>query len=232
MVQVISRLALSAGILAVAGLSGLLASFLDREMVFLLGLVVPAGSVIGVLLIKSETSERRPLDWRMLGGGIAFGVAILALALGSVPFGQELIFALSMAVICTMLVIVTRDFDAKTRRAILFTSIIIFAFRATPLLGDGYFWWTLDVLKFDGEFYGILRQTGAILSIVAMWLFSKQLTEYSVTKVLFWIALAGTALSLPSIGLFFGLHHWTGCLALARARSRWSKRQQPRRSRS
>jgi hypothetical protein len=30
-----------------------------------------------------------------------------------------------------------------------------------------------------------------------------------VTKVLFWIVVAGTALSLPNIGLFYGLHHWT-----------------------
>ena len=209
MVQVISRLALSGGILAVAGLSGWLASMFDPQTVFLLGLVVPAVSVVGVLLIRSETGERRPLDWRILGGGIAFGGAILVLALGSVPFAQELIFGLSMVVICAMLVVVTRNFDPKTRRAILFTSIIIFVFRATPLVGDGYFWWTLDVLKFDGEFYGILRQTGAILSIAAMWLFSKQLTEYSVTKVLFWIVIAGTAFSLPSIGLFYGLHHWT-----------------------
>ncbi len=127
MVQVISRLALSAGVLAVAGLSGWLASIFDRATVFLLGLVVPAISVIGVVLIGSETHERRPLDWRILGGGMAFGAAILALALGSVPFGQESIFTLSMAVICTMLVIVTREPDAKTRRAILFTSVIIFA---------------------------------------------------------------------------------------------------------
>jgi hypothetical protein len=209
MVQVLGRLALSAGILAVAGLSGWLAGMFGRETVFLLGLLVPAVSVTGVLLIRAETSERRPLDWRILGGGIAFGVAILALGLGSVPFGQELIFALSMAVICTMLVFVTRDLDSKNRRAILFASIIIFAFRATPSVGDSYFWWTLDELKFDEAFYGVLRQTGAILSIVAMWLFSKQLTEYSVTKVLLWIVVAGTVLSLPNIGLFYGLHHWT-----------------------
>jgi hypothetical protein len=42
-----------------------------------------------------------------------------------------------------------------------------------------------------------------------MWLFSKQLTEYFVMKVLFWIAVVGTALSLPNVGLFYGLHHWT-----------------------
>ena len=169
----------------------------------------PPSRLFGVLLIRSESSERRPIDWRILGGGIGFGLIVLAVALGGLPFGQELIFVLSMLVICTMLVFVTRELDAKTRRAILFASIIIFAFRATPSVGDGYFWWTLDVLKFDEAFYGSLRQTAAIIAIVAMWTFSKQLTEYSVTKVLFWLAVAGAILSLPNIGLFYGLHHWT-----------------------
>jgi hypothetical protein len=114
-----------------------------------------------------------------------------------------------MAVICTMLVLVTRDISAEHQRAILFTSIIIFAFRATPSVGDGYFWFTLDILKFDEAFYGILRQTGAIIAIVVIWLFSRQLTEYSVTKTLFWIAVLGTILSLPNIGLVYGLADWT-----------------------
>jgi hypothetical protein len=209
MVQVLGRLSLSAGILAVAGVSGWLASFLSRETVFLLGLVVPAISVTGVLLIPSETTERRPIDWRILGGGLAFGATVSLLGLGGVPYAQELIFVLSMAVICTMLVFVTRDLDQKSRHAILFAVIIIFAFRATPSAGDGYFWWTLDVLKFDEAFYGTLRQTGAVLSILAMWLFSKQLTQYSVAKTLFWIAIAGTIVSLPSVGLIYGLHEWT-----------------------
>jgi BT1 family len=209
MVQVLGRLALSLGILIVAGLSGWLASFLARETVFLLGLVVPAISLTGVLLVRSETSERRPVDWRILGGGMAFGATVLLLALGNVPFGQELIFVISMAVICTMLVLVTRELDGKSRQAILFASIIIFAFRATPTVGDGYFWWTLDVLKFDETFYGTLRQTGAVIAFVAMWVFSKQLTQYSVAKVLLWLAIAGTILSLPNIGLFYGLHQWT-----------------------
>ena len=53
------------------------------------------------------------------------------------------------------------------------------------------------MLKFDEAFYGILRQTSAIIAIVAMWLLAKQITEYSVAKTLFWIAIAGTILSLP-----------------------------------
>jgi hypothetical protein len=85
----------------------------------------------------------------------------------------------------------------------------VFAFRATPTVGDGYFWWTLDELKFDAAFYGHLRQTGAIVAIAALWLFSRQITEYSITAVLFWIAVASTVLSLPSLGLIYGLHQWT-----------------------
>jgi hypothetical protein len=209
MVQVLGRLALSAGILAVAGLSGWLAGMVSRETVFLCGLIIPVISVTGVLLRGRETNEQRPIDWRILGGGIAFGTVVAALGLGDVPYAQEIVFVISMAVICTMLVLVTHDLDHETRMAIFYTSIIIFAFRATPTVGDGYFWWTLDVLHFDAAFYGTLRQTGAVLSIIAMWMFSKQLTEYSVTVVLFWIAVAGTILSLPNIGLIYGLHHWT-----------------------
>jgi MFS family permease len=209
MVQVLGRLALSAGILAVAGLSGVLAGIFERETVFLFGLIVPAISISGSLLIKSEVHERLPLDWRILGGGLVFGAAVVALALGGIPYAQEVVFAISMAVVCTMLVIVTRDLDSKSRRAILFAAIIIFAFRSSPTVGDGYFWWTLDVLKFDEAFYGGLRQTAAIIALLAMWVFSKQITQYSVAVTLFWLVIAGTLLSLPNIGLYFGLHEWT-----------------------
>ena len=209
MVQVLGRLSLSLGILVVAGLSGVLAFLLPRETVFLIALVVPAISVVGVLMIQSETSERRPIDWRILGGGLVFGAAVAMLGLGGVPFGQEIIFVISMGVICGMLVFVTRELDHKTRMIILYAAIIIFAFRSTPSVGDGYFWFTLDILKFDEAFYGILRQTGAIIAMIAMWFLAKQITEYSVARVLFFIAVAGSILSLPSVGLYYGLHEWT-----------------------
>jgi hypothetical protein len=209
MVQVLGRLAVSGGILAVAGLSGWLAHVMSRQGVFLIGLAIPIISVAGVFLRGHETSEIRPIDWRILGGGIAFGVAVMALGIGGVPFSQEIIFVVSMFVVCFMLVLVTDELDHPTRIAIFYSTIIVFAFRATPTVGDGYFWWTLDELNFDAAFYGTLRQTGAVLSIAVMWLFSKQLTEYSVTKTLFWIAVFGTLLSFPNIGLVYGLHHWT-----------------------
>jgi hypothetical protein len=209
MVQVLGRLAVSAGVLAVAGLSGWLANFMPRQDVFLIGLIVPAISVAGVFLRGTETMERRPIDWRILGGSIVFGVVVVVLGVSGVPFGQEIIFIISMAVVCYMLMLVTVELDHNTRMGILFATIIVFAFRAAPTVGDGFFWWTLDDLNFDAAFYGTLRQTGAILSIAVMWMFSRQLTESSVTKTLLWIAVAGMVLSLPNIALVYGVHHWT-----------------------
>jgi MFS family permease len=209
MVQVLGRLALSAGIVAVAGLSGWVAAMVGREQVFLLALIVPALSLVGALMASESNIERRPIDWPIFAGGIVFGLTVVAIGLLRIPLGQEIIFIISMTVVCVMLVQVTRDVARETRRAIFFTAIIIFAFRATPAVGDGYFWFTIDVLKFDESFYGVLRQTAAIISVTVLWLFSKQLTEYSVRSVLFWLTILGALLSLPNIGLYYGLHDWT-----------------------
>src|SRR5688572_26627440 len=107
MVQVLGRLALSAGVFAVAGLAGYLSQILPYHVVFLLGLVVPVISISGALLVNLETTERRPIDWRILGGGIAFGVGVTLLGVVGVPHSQEIVFAISMAVIIAMLVRVT-----------------------------------------------------------------------------------------------------------------------------
>ncbi len=209
MVQLLGRIALSLGMLSVAGLSGWLAQILARETVFLIALVIPVITLLAAAMARDEAHQSHALDWRILGGGLAFGAMVVALALVEVPFAQEIVFLLSMAVVIRMLALVTREVSAEHRRAILATSIIIFAFRATPSAGDGAFWFTLDELGFDEAFLGHLRQTWAILSVLALWLLRHQLTRHSVARVLFWLTLAGGVLSLPTIGLFYGVHHWT-----------------------
>ena len=209
MVQVLGRLSLSLGILAVAGLSGVLAGVFSRETVFLIGLAVPVMAVVGAFAIRYEPTEVRPVNRKILLGGLGFAAVVVALGFGGVPYAQEISFVLSMLIVIAMLLMITREISPETRRAIIYTTIIIFAFRATPTAGDGYFWWTLDVLGFDETFYGVLRQTSAIIGIVALWFLAKQLTQYSAAKTLFWLTIAGFILSFPSIALYFGLHEWT-----------------------
>jgi len=219
MVQVLGRLALSFGIFSVAGLSGLLAQFVSYETVFLLGLVVPLISVSGALLANSETSERRRTDWRILGGGVVFGAVVVALGLSSMPFNQEIVFIISMTVVIAMLRRITRDVDQETATHIFYASVIIFAFRATPSVGEGYRWFAIDVLGFDEAFYGILQQTGAAIAVLGAWLLSDVITRYPVPRVLFWLTVLGGLLSLPTLVLVFELHHITERLFGIGARS-------------
>jgi hypothetical protein len=208
-VQVLGRLALSVGILAVAGLSGWLAGHLERATVFLIALVVPLISIVGVLLIRLEPATSRPLNWKFLAAGLLFGTAILVLSIANYAFSQEISFLVSIGVICAMLFSVTRALPSPQRRALFYAAITIFAFRATPTIGDGYFWWSFDILNFDAPFYGVLRQTSAIIGLVAMWLLARELTEYAIQRILFALIVIGFFLSLPTIGLFYGLSGWT-----------------------
>lgn len=209
MVQVLGRLALSAGIFSVAGLSGYLAQIFSYQTVFLIGLVVPVISVSGAVLVDLETSERRPIDWRILGGGIAFGLVVTLLGVTGLPFRQEIVFLLSMTVIIAMLRRVTQQISPQAQRQIMYAAIVIFAFRATPTVGEGYRWFTIDVLGFDEGFYGVLQQTGAALGLAAAWLLSDAVTRQPIARVLLWLIIAGAVFALPTIMLVTGVHEWT-----------------------
>ncbi len=209
MVQVLGRLALWSGVLSVAGLSGWLAQVFSYETVFLFGLVIPAISVTGAILVRLDGARAQPIDWRILGGGLAFGVAVLAIGLSGLPMGQEIIFAVSLTVIALMLYRIAEDLDEAQRRKILFAALVIFLYRASPGVGEGYRWFTIDVLGFDELFYGTLAQIGAALSLAGAWLFSDVITRQPIARVLLWLTVIGTVLSLPSLALALRLDQWT-----------------------
>ena len=209
LVQVLGRLALWSGILSVAGLSGWLAQIYSYETVFLLGLTIPAISLTGAMLVRLDGVELKPIDWRILGGGLLFGAVVLAIGLGGVPFGQELVFVISLTVIALMLVRIAADVDEVHRKRIFYAAVVIFLFRASPGVGEGYRWFTIDVLGFDESFYGTLAQIGAGLSLAGAWLFSDIITRKPIAQVLLWLTIVGTVLSLPSIGLALRVDQWT-----------------------
>ena len=209
LVQVLGRLALWFGILSVAGLSGWLAQIFSYETVFLLGLAVPAISLTGAMLVRLDKVELKPVDWRILGGGLAFGAVVLAIGLRGLPLGQELIFVISLAVIALMLARIGQQLDEVHRKRIFYAALVIFLYRASPGVGEGYRWFTIDVLGFDEAFYGTLAQIGAGLSLAGAWLFSDVITRKPIAKVLLWLTIIGTVLSLPSIALALRWDQWT-----------------------
>lgn len=209
LVQVLGRLALWSGILSVAGLSGWLAQIYSYETVFLFGLAVPATSLTGAMLVRLDGTAPKPIDWRILGGGLLFGAVVLAIGLSGLPFGQELIFVISLAVIALMLARIGEDVDEVHRKRIFYAALVIFLYRASPGVGEGYRWFTIDMLGFDESFYGTLAQIGAGLSLAGAWLFSDVITRQPIAKVLLWLTIIGTLLSLPSIGLALRVDEWT-----------------------
>ena len=209
MVQALGRLALYLGILLTARLAGWLAQSYSYETVFLMGLAVPLISVTGAILVKLDSSESRPTDWRILGGGLAFGAFVVGLGILAIPFGQEIIFVVSMVVIVTMLMRVTQDVAPDVRRRIAYAALLIFAFRCVPGVGAGYSWFTMDNLGFDEAFFGRLNEIGAVLGLAAAWLLSDAITRQPVARVLLWLTIASLVLAIPNFMLVLGAHHWT-----------------------
>jgi hypothetical protein len=209
MVQALGRLALYMGILLTARLAGWLAESYAYETVFLIGLVIPLISVTGATLVRLDASESRPIDWRILGGGLAFGTFVVAIGLLSVPFGQEIVFVVSMIVIVAMLIRVTQELAPDVRKRIAYAAILIFAFRAVPGVGAGYSWFTMERLGFDEAFFGRLNEISAALGLAAAWLLSDAITRQPVARVLLWLTFAGLVLAIPNVMLVTGFHQWT-----------------------
>lgn len=210
MVQALGRLALYAGILATARLAGWLAQHFSYETVFLMGLAVPLISVTGALLVDLEPGEKRPTNWHILGGGLAFGAVVILLGLANLRFGQELTFVISLGVIVWMLKQVTADLAPETRQRIVYAALVIFAFRASPGVGPGYTWFTIDRLGFDEAFFGLLNEIGALLGLLAAWFLSDAITRQPVARVLLWLTIAGTILAVPNLILVNEAYGWTG----------------------
>jgi MFS family permease len=208
-VQVLGRIAFSSGAFAVAGMSGWLAQILSYEQVFLSALVVPAISVSGCLLVRLDVGAPKPIDKRIFLGGVGFIAATATIVALGIPFAQEIIFALSLGVILTLLWFTIADIEPELRRGIIYAALLIFVFRAVPSFGPGAQWWQIDALGFDPAFFGTLGQWSAAIGIVGTWMFSHAVNHKPIPVVLIWLSIIGPMLALPTIGMFYGLHEWT-----------------------
>lgn len=209
MVEVLARLTYSIGAFGVGWLAGFLAKHFSYQTVFLIGLIVPLLSVSGGLLVRMAPAVRRDIDWRVLGGGLLLTIGATLLGLSAFRYAQELVFLLSLLIICLLLKRVMTDLDTSLRRRLVLTAILVFAFRAVPMLGDGYRWFAMDRLGFDEAFFGVLQLTGTGIGLVLMWLLAGAVVDRPAPVVILGLTLVAAVLFVPSLLLANGVHVWS-----------------------
>jgi hypothetical protein len=134
----------------------------------------------------------------------------LAVGLGQVPFAQEIVFVGSMAIIVFLMRRLIVELDPKVRGALVGTAVIIFVFRAVPLPGPGVTWFEIDVLGFDERFLSVLSLITSALALVGMVVLRPFMATRSIAYLVAVLTIAAGILSLPNIGLYYGVHEWTG----------------------
>lgn len=204
--------------------------------IYLMAMIIPVISVSGVSLGEylkhrhrkrlrtqgmSPESIREIMDvqdeipapnWWILGGSLGFVVFTLGMGVSNAPFNQEIIFAGSMAIIIFLISRITGSLDRNARSVLVGTAVLVFVFRALPGPGAGATWFVIDELGFDQQFLSVLSLIGSTLTLLGMFIFRRFMAERSMAYIIGFLTLAGALLSLPNVGLFYGVHEWTAAV--------------------
>ncbi len=202
--------------------------------IYAIGLVIPLISVSGVVLaswqlrrhrrallragiapdtlLEGETEAKTtPNPWYFIGGGL-FVAMTLTIGLTGIPYGQEIIFCGSMAIVLFLMRQLIARLPKAQSRMLLGTAVIIFVFRATPLPGDGQTWFQVDVLKFDQQFLSVLSLITSVLTLAGLLLLRPVIARKPIATIVVLLTVAAGILSLPNIGLYYGVQNWTAAI--------------------
>ncbi|MBY0498619.1 MAG: hypothetical protein K2P74_03240 [Nitrosomonas sp.] len=157
-------------------------------------------------------SESPAINWWILGGGLAFTIISLSVGLSRMPGSEEIIFVISMIIVIFLMWRLTGELEPDARNVLVGTAVLIFIFRAIPGPGAGSTWWMIDELGFDQQFLAVLSLVGATLTLFGMFIFRRFMAERSIAYIIGFLTIVGTFLSLPIIGMYFGLHQWTAAM--------------------
>jgi MFS family permease len=209
-IQALGRMALLAGTISVGYLGGWLAETIGARLTFAVASVLPLLVIATLPFARGSTrfappSHEGPLAGGnariVLLGGLAYAAFSAILQTTGVPFTEEIVLVVSSALIGVLL------------RPVVIAAVVIFLFRATPAVGQGYSFWAIDRLGFDQRFLGLLAQVSSVVSLLGLIVFRRTIVRQPVSFTLFWVVVASTVLYLPTIGLFYGLHEWIGVSA-------------------
>lgn len=202
-------------------------------LVYELALIIPAVSIFGVVFaswlqrrerkrflalghsqqeadkLLGMHTEAPAINWWILGGGLAFTVMSLGVGVSGVSGGEEIVFAISMVIIVFLMWRLTGELEPEARNVLVGTALMIFVFRAIPSPGAGSTWWMIDVLGFDQQFLAVLSLIGAVLTLFGMFIFRRFMAERSIAYIIAFLTIVSGFLSLPIVGMYFGLHEWT-----------------------
>ncbi len=159
--------------------------------------------------LLSVHGERPTVNWAILLGGLIFAGVSLAVGLGRVPGGQEIVFGASLAIVLFLMWRLLGTLEPEARATLVGTAVVIFVFRAMPGPGPGSTWWMIDQLGFDESFLARLSAIASILTLAGLFLFRRFMAERPITTIVAFLTITGTVLSLPVLGMVHGLHVWT-----------------------
>lgn len=204
--------------------------------IYLLALIVPLVSVSGVILaylmklrtrrrcydsglkqpqidlITSPTNPSTRLDSKYIIGGLVVFALILFIGITDLPYSQEIVFVGSMSIVIYLMMQLVAELDPIHQKTLFGTAVIIFVFRAVPLPGPGLTWFEIDELGFDQQFLSVLTLITSLLTLVGMIVLRPLMASKSISYIVVLLTLMAGLLSLPNIGLYYGIHHWTGSL--------------------
>jgi len=204
--------------------------------IYELSLLIPIISVIGVVLAAlSQHKKTKQLlasgmskqqitalrlgdtvitepNWWILGGSLLFVAFTLSMGLSDYTYNQEIIFIGSFTIVSFLIYKLTLELKPEARVTLIGTAIIIFVYRAMPSVGPGLTWWMIDQLKFDQHFFSVLSLIGSLLTLTGMFIFRRFMAGHSLAYIVGVLTIISAFLSLPFLGMFYGLHEWTASL--------------------
>jgi len=196
--------------------------------IYLYALLIPALSVLGVIIaavnqhqharhhgphqVVTPSYPRPQVNWSILLGSLVFVIFSVSLGMSAIAYAQEIVFAGSVAIILFLMMRLITVLPEEKRLMIVGTAIIVFMFRAMPSPGPGLTWFEIDELLFDEQFFSILSLLASVLTLVGIVLLRPFMAHNSMATIILILSIAGTILFLPSIAMYYGIHHWTASM--------------------
>ena len=214
MVQVLSRLSISTGMLLGAALTGPLAAAFTPAYVYAMTLICPLMSTIATIFTKlKQNIQKSALNKKVLIGGIIYGAICILAGTFLGEYSQLVVFAVAMCTLIYMLRSVIDDMPEKTVKSFIMAMIAIFLFRTVPEIGPAEKWFYIEQLGFDAHFLGTLSIVAAVSAFVVLWALADSITNHSIFKTMTVLVILATVLSMPNILVYYGIHEMIGISA-------------------